>query len=64
MEESYSFSGRGFLKGQIARELMWILGPEAVETSYTAAQAAAQDWSWMSRYFMLNGHEVPGPDFE
>jgi len=63
VEESYSFSGRGFLKGQIARELMWILGPEAVETSYTAAQAAAQDWSWMSRYFMLNGHEVPGPDF-
>lgn len=63
MPDTNFFAGRGFLKGQIARELSWLLGPENVDVSRGGTQAAAQDWSWVSRLYLQRDIEVPAADF-
>jgi alkyldihydroxyacetonephosphate synthase len=55
-------SGAQFVLGQIERELVAVLGQDRVLTSATECQAAAADWSWMSRYFEYKGLSQPAPD--
>ncbi len=56
-------SGSSFLRGQVERELHWLVGQENVDSSHEGRQAAAADWSWASRFFQLRKLEQPGPDF-
>lgn len=56
-------SGVHYLRGQIHRELAAAVGPENVTTGRDDVQAAASDWSWMSKYLSYRGLDVPAADF-
>lgn len=56
-------SGKGFLRGHIARELAAVVGPEHVSTDPVVLQQQASDWSWSSKYLAYRELEQPAPDF-
>jgi alkyldihydroxyacetonephosphate synthase len=61
--ESHEVSGSSFLRGHIVRELQMAIGAEHVSTDAGEAQQHAADWSWMSKYLLYKGLEVPAADF-
>lgn len=56
-------SGSSFLRGQVERELCWLIGAENVDSGELSRQEAAADWSWASRFFRLRELPQPAPDF-
>lgn len=56
-------SGSNYLRGQIHRELAAAVGADHVLAGPSDVQAAAADWSWMSKYLSYKGLTVPAPDY-
>jgi alkyldihydroxyacetonephosphate synthase len=60
---SDGISGSSFVEGQIERELIAVVGGDHVSRKEADLEAAAADWSWMSKYFKYRNLKQPAPDF-
>lgn len=63
MTTSDRVSGRGFLHGQVQRELVAAVGRDNVHTDSETLQQLSADWSWIAKYLQFKDLPVPAADF-